>query len=77
MQRVSYIHYPFSLPLQQQNHDMGGMFPNQDRGGGGLVSRKDPPEGLMYSPRHAWGSTGDLRLIDHPLSLLPSSLTWV
>lgn len=59
----------------------GGLFPNQDRGGKqrrGVISHKDPPGGLMYSPRQAWGSRGIWAwLIIHAFPVLPSSLTWV
>ena len=37
-----------------------------------MIAYKDPPGGVMYSPRHAWGSWGDLSVIDHPL--FPSPL---
>lgn len=43
----------------------------------GLLSHKDPPGGLIYSPRQAWNLRGDLSVIDHPFSVVSSPLTWV
>lgn len=42
-----------------------------------LIPHKDPPGGLIYSRRHAWGLSGELSMIDHPFSPVAFPLTWV
>lgn len=57
---------------------LGSMFPNEDRGGKwGCYLPQGPPRRTHVFTQTCLGVLGDLSVIDHPFSLLPSSLTWV
>lgn len=55
---------------------LGVSFHNPDRGKGAAL-HKDPPGGLIHSPRQAWSLRRDLSVIDHPFSAVSTPLTWV